>query len=222
MIKRMVWVVFLSLGALALVATPSYADSIGGPGSTCGTCQGATYTLQQSVESSSGGNTTYDITYTIDTSTYTGGGAFLDAAAVKVSSSVTPLTTTLDAAPGGIANWSVIDGGISAAGCDGSGSGFECANDSTEPGAAVGGTLVWVFDITIPTGSLITTPLGASIKARYVDALDNKVGDLVSEDINLQTGGGSPPPPPVPEPASLMLLGSGLLALSSKRIFRKA
>ena len=218
----MVWVVFLGLGALALVATPSYADSIGGPGSTCGTCQGATYTLQQSVESSSGGNTTFDITYTIDTSTYTGGGAFIDAVAVKVSSSVPSSTTTLDSAPGGIAAWTVVDGGINAGGCDGSGSGFECADTTPSLVAAVGGTLVWVFDITIPTADLITSPLGASIKARYVDNNDAKVGALVSEDINLQTGGGSPPPPPVPEPASLMLLGSGLLALSSKRIFRKA
>jgi hypothetical protein len=221
MIKRIVWAVLLTLGALALMTTPSYADSIG---PNCGTCQGSIYTLQWALESTSGGNSTYDITYTIDTSGYNAGGLYIDSAAIKVSSSVPSATTTLDGAPGGIGNWTVVDGGINAGGCDGQGSGFECASSGGVLGAFnhVGGTLIWVFDVTIPTGNLITSSMGASIKARYVDANDGKVGALVSEDITLQPSGGSPPPPPVPEPASLMLLGSGLLALSSKRIFRKA
>jgi hypothetical protein len=210
---------FVVIAGLTLTAMPSFADSIG---PNCGTCQGSIYTLQYALETTSGGNSTYDITYTIDTSGYTGGGTNLDSAAIKVSSSVVG-TTVLDSAPGGISNWTVIDGGINAGGCDGSGAGFECASASpTAVGSfdAVGGTLVWVFDVTVPTGSLITSAFGSTIKARYVDPLDNKVGALVSEDITLQPGT-TTTPPPVPEPMSLLLFGSGFAALVAKKLIAR-
>ena len=214
-------ILFVALAGLGVMADPSLADSIGGPGSTCGTCQGSTYTLQYALESTSGGNSTYDITYTIDTSTYTGGGTNLSSVAVKVAAApdIALGTTTLDSTPGG--TWNVIDGGLNNSGCKAApnGNGFECAQASPSVNAfdKVGGTLVWVFDITVPTGDLLTSAFQASIKAEYVDPTGNQVGGLVGENITLQPG----TPPSVPEPMSLLLFGSGVAMFLAKKGLRR-
>ena len=131
--------------------------------------------------------------------------------AIKVSSSV--FAASIFSAPGGLSNWVLVPGGISSGGCDGSGGGFECASYiGVGPGVALTGgpTLSWVFDITVDNGLLNTALMGSSIKARYVNASDSKVGDLVSEDITLQRGTVLA----VPEPQSLALLAVGLLGLA--------
>jgi hypothetical protein len=148
----------------------------------------------------------YRIAFTIGTSAHNGGGTLPDDVAFKVSSA-NPTSVMLVMAPHDAANWNIMPGGINAGGCDGHGSGFVCAAANSLPFAASvpGGTYSWVFDIT--TTGLFTMTDEASIKARYTNGRGNNVDALVSENITLH------PNSAVPEPASLLLLGSGLLAV---------
>jgi hypothetical protein len=189
----------LALFALVGAARPAAGASIG---PSCGTCQGSIYSLSTTTLtpiSSTATTETWDITYTIDTTGYTGGGTHLSQVALKVSSSIT--AGSLIAAPGGVADWNVVMGGINAGGCNGSGSGFDCASATSIGVSPVvpGSISTWVFQLTLPTGGLFTGASQASVKARYVDDGGNKVGALVSEDITLSV---------VPEPSALVLVGA--------------
>ena len=183
------------------------ADPIG---PDCSSCNGAIYTLSYSGSpiSTTATTETFRITLTIDTSGVAGaiGATSIADVAIKVSSSA---AGALFSAPD--LTWSYAgDGGLNASGCDGSGSGWVCASGNT----AVGAILAWIFDVEIPTGTLSLSDFGSEVKARYVDDEGDKIGALTSEVITLQSGG---PPSEVPEPTTLILLGTGLLGMGLLR-----
>jgi hypothetical protein len=208
---RLLRVALFACAAISLTSTVARADSIG---PTCGTCQGSIYTLDNlglvtDLFTGDGSFDTWRIALTIDTSQYTGGGVRIDEVAIKVSSSVN--SANLVSAPGGVALWQLVPGGLNANGCSGSGSGFECSDwiVGSLGGAVIPGpVLTWVFDVDV-SSPLLTAANAASIKARYVDSNNVKVGALVSENITLGT--------PVPEPATFGLLALGFSVVAARR-----
>ena len=197
----------LILGAAALLlivsARPAAADPIG---PDCETCQGSIYELLVSPTPlfQDENITLYEIVLHIDTTGYTGGGSNIANVAFKVSPNLA--NVTLLEAPG---DWSAALGGINANGCDGNtNSGFGCATSNDDSAALpFAGVYSWRFAAAVPNGTLfaVNDPFAASIKARYVDAEGQKVGDLVSEGITLQL---------VPEPGTALLLVFGLAGLA--------
>jgi hypothetical protein len=194
---RRVWLALVTLG-LGLVASQASATPIG---PSCGTCQGSVYdlTYDPTPVATTATTETWRITYTIDTSGYAGTGVYINTVALKVSSSF--VDANLITAPGGVSLWSEMRGGLAAAGCTGSGSGFDCvafrAPIALAP-SVPGGTYTWEFDVEIETGGLLTGAGEASVKARYVNGTGTRVGALVSENITLS----------VPEPAAALLLAA--------------
>jgi hypothetical protein len=79
--------------AMALGGTTTFAD-FAPP--TCGTCSGSIYTLSYDAI----GTNKFRITFSVDTSHYTGGGSLLDDVASKVSSH-NPTSVSLVSAPNG-------------------------------------------------------------------------------------------------------------------------
>ena len=207
------WLGFTLL--LTLFASAATAAPIG---PSCGTCQGSIYDLTYDPDpvATTANSETWRITLSIDTSGYNGPGVFLNTVAIKVASDF--LAANLVSAPGNLDDWNEIAGGLAAAGCTGSGSGFDCvafhANLALAP-AVPGATYAWVFDVEVASGELFTGAGQASVKARYVTATGFKAGALVSEGITLTQYN----VPDVPEPGSVALLSvaGAALALVERR-----
>jgi len=229
--KTLSWKSLIAAAGLAVLSQFAAADPIG---PNCPTCNGGIYTLSYdgtALADTDTAHETFRITLNIDTSGVTAvvpTATAIDAVAIKVTNSV--FNATLFSAPDGTASWALVPGGISAIGCDGNGSGFDCADwIASGVGTAIGGTLDWIFDVTMDNGALFTLADEASIKARYVDSSGAKVGDLVSEAITLQnsssstsggtsgsssTSGGTSGTVPEPNSSGLVFLGLGAVLAS--------
>ena len=208
--RRLVWL--LASGLLALgIASAAGATPIGPP--SCGTCDGSIWNLtyNSTPVATTATTETWAITLSVNTTSYTGGGSFIDAVALKVTGGTDFVSASLVSAPLGIASWQEVSGGVNAFGCSGSGAGFECAKDPAPANAAPVSdvNLSWTWNVTVKTGTLLTGTNAASIKARYVDALGNKKGHLLSEGITLSVFN-----TPMPEPGGLGLMATALVTVA--------
>lgn len=185
----------------------------------CGTCQGSTYLLtynQTPVGTFGAKGKIYDVFLTIDLTNYASDQAnnippqiFIQTVGIKIANSVVFANSSLLGAPGNVKDWELKGGGVSNSGgsadCNGSGSGFICAQAGPTAPVPFNGTYTWEFDYGT-TDSLLLSSLGSSIKVAYTDGSFKKVGSIVSEGITLQDA--------VPDSGvTLMLLGGALVGM---------
>jgi len=114
----------------------------------------------------------------------------------------------------GPGSWSFSLNELNGNGCAGGVSGGVCFDAA--PPVALTNDMFFTIDLT--GGTLAIDSGGPHLKLRFLDAAGNKQGDLLSRDLPWTEGGTQPAENPVPEPATLALVGAGLLGgLAARR-----
>jgi hypothetical protein len=183
------------LGAVVLFGVGSTAHALSTTigGATCASCFGSVYTL--SVVDSGTANL-WNVTYSVDTTNYSGQGSGLDAIAFKITDNSTNiLNTTITSQPPTFGNLTL--GGLSANGCASGPAGFICSQSTNVGGVAVpNGTYTFQYGVTLAAGTLFGNVTDWSIKGLYVDSTGKQAG-LTSEH-------------GVPVPGTSLLFGVGM------------
>jgi hypothetical protein len=189
----------------------------------CGTCGDHNTTWDLTLALIDDTNNIYQLTATV---TY---GSpvdfeFINAVAFKVD----PFVNNFEANPTvtGPAEdtWNVLATGVNADGCGESGNAYFCANSAgfgAQHGAA-GTTDTWVFLMNISNGlPNLVGGVNGSFKAQFLTDGGGKVGSLLSEGVTFTFDSPRPPDVNTPEPATLILFGTGLAAVATAMRRRK-
>lgn len=156
--------------------------------------------------------TTFELTVDTDGSD---ADNYIYATAINLGGPSTGGSLASETAPG---TWAYVDGGTNSGGCSGSGASFDCAQWTSGALAYDNGAIYsWTWTILNPQ----IDPTGDHLKAVYWDSngtdtlTDDKFAGLQMS-LEVQPGGG-PGITEVPEPATLLLFGTGLAAAARSR-----
>lgn len=202
----------LLLPACLLLVPSAKADTIGPTGCGNNSCFGSSYTLTYNTTSNPD---VFDIFLTVDTTGYTKASTdLLNSVSLKLVAQSSSISSVSLVAPIPTGFDTTGAGGLNANGCGGAGGGFFCS-ESSGLGLEVGHagdiyTFEWQLTLTDPN-KLFTALNQAEVKALYVQGTGRNAGKqsgVTSEPITLSEDPGTSP---VPEPSSLMLLGTGAI-----------
>jgi hypothetical protein len=234
MLRKFSPVLVLAAFTALIMSTAAHATTLFTFNGDCSSieCFGGTYTVVVT-DANDADSSTYTASLTINATGYDGGitpPVFIDAVDIKIVSGAA--TVDLIDAPGGTAGWTdTFNNGQAATDCGSGGGFFACARDEgTNSLAPVPGTHTWTWSFDTE-GTIAFGHIGAS----YNNADGTVNGQNVSiSDAGGTPGGGTPGggtpgggtpgggTPSVPEPASIFLVASGLIALRGiARRFRK-